>query len=620
MRLPSRVIAVSDFFEYKYLSGCDKSLHGAFSRADTVRFEIHGEAQSVIMEIHRDSEPDICIIFARESGGVFVRQLSMGKLCSSKDGGLFWYRYRIILNDGTAVLLGGESPRQLLPCDTAGDRQLLVYREDYHTPEWAQGCVIYHIFVDRFRRGGDYPLKSGAVAMDWDEDISEFAENPGDPVRNNTFYGGDLDGIREMLPYIASLGTEMIYLSPVFDSPSNHRYDTADYMRVDPMLGGDVALEKLCREAEDLGIRIILDGVFNHTGADSVYFNKFGKYDTVGAYQSKKSPYYPWYTFRRYPDDYECWWGVDIMPRVDSENPSWRRFIFGDGGVIRKYMRMGVGGWRLDVCDELSDTFLDELSSAVAEEDPRGLVLGEVWEDATNKIAYGKRRKYLRGGQLHSVMNYPFREAVLDFVKCGDFEKFRSITEGIFRRYPEESVHCAMNMLGTHDTVRAITALAGESGEGKSGSELKVMRLSKSDRELGRRMAVFAFGIMCALPGAVSVFYGDETGMEGYRDPFCRRPYPWGNEDHQMIGEFAKLGQMKRDCDVLRRGEFEIISANAEHIEFHRYIGDRRVICHFCRGESATVEIPEGFRVLYGEADGNTVRLERYGMVFLANW
>lgn len=610
---------VSKFFEYKYLSGCDKSLHGAFSRADEVRFEIHGDAQSVIMEIHRDSEPDICIVFAEEDTGLFVRRLSMNKLCPYKDGGLFWYRYRIILNDGTAVLLGGESPRKLLPCDRAGDRQLLVYREIYRAPEWAKGCVIYHIFVDRFRKSGKYPVKSDAVAMDWDDDISEFAEDPGDPVKNNTFYGGDLDGITEKLPYIASLGTEMIYLSPVFDSPSNHRYDTADYMRVDPMLGGDVALKKLCREAKNSGIRIILDGVFNHTGADSVYFNKYGKYDTVGAYQSKRSRYYPWYSFRRFPDDYECWWGVDIMPRVNSEDPSWRKFILGDGGVIRKYMRMGVRGWRLDVCDELSDTFLDELSSTVAEEDPEGLVLGEVWEDATNKVAYGKRRKYLRGGQLHSVMNYPFREAALDYVRYGDYEKFRNITEGIFRRYPEDSVYCAMNMLGTHDTVRAITALAGDSGEGKGGSKLKVMRLSKSEREAGRLMAVFAFGIMCALPGAVSIFYGDETGMEGYRDPFCRRPYPWGNEDRQMIGEFARLGQIKRGCDVLRTGEFEILSADAEHLEIHRYIGDRRMICHFCRGESMEIKIPEGYRVLYGESDGDTVRLGRFGMVFLAN-
>ncbi len=613
---------MNGFYEYKYLlsTGEDRSLHGAFGRDDTVRFEVRGNADSVVMEIHRDTEADICIVFTKADEGVFSREISMKMLCHDTDGGLFWYRYRIRMTDGTAVVLGGEEPRKLLPCDREGDRQLLVYEADHATPDWAKGCVIYHIFVDRFRKSGHYPPRAGAVPVEWECDIPEYGEVPGDPVKNNTFYGGDLDGISEKLPYISSLGVGMIYLSPVFVSPSNHRYDTSDYMRVDPMLGGDAALERLCAEAKKYGIRVILDGVFNHTGADSVYFNKFGKYDSVGAYQSEDSPYYEWYNFRKFPDDYECWWGVDIMPRVDSENKSWRDFILGDGGVIRKYMRMGVGGWRLDVCDELSDIFLNELYSAVSEEDPHGIVIGEVWEDATNKTAYGKRRRYLRGGQLHSVMNYPFRDAVLGYVRDGDHEKFRRITEGIFRRYPEQSVHCAMNMLGTHDTVRAITALAGESGEGVSGSSLRERRLTEDERKTGKKMAVFAFGIMCALPGAVSIFYGDETGLEGYRDPFCRRPYPWGNEDTEMIEGFARFGQLKKDCDVLRQGEFEIAEITADRLEVHRYIGDKRVICHFCRGKSAAVEIPEGYRVIFGEADGSTVRLGQYDSVFLGNW
>jgi len=606
---------MSTFTEHKYLmpSMKDRSLHGAFGRDDTVKFELHGDAESVVMEIHRDTEEDICIVFSKENESVFSREIPMKMLCHNVNHGLFWYRYKIITVDGNALYLGGESPRDLSPVKDCGDRQLLVYRDNYSTPDWAKGCVIYHIFVDRFRKGGKYPIRAGAVPVEWDSEIQEFAEVPGDPVKNNTFYGGDLDGVIEKLPYISSLGTEMIYLSPVFVSPSNHRYDTADYMRVDPMLGGDSALERLCTEAKKFGIRIILDGVFNHTGADSIYFNKFGKYDSVGAYQSETSPYSEWYSFRHFPDDYECWWGVDIMPRVDSENPSWRRFIMGDSGVICKYMRMGVSGWRLDVCDELSDTFLDEFSSTVDEQDRDGLVMGEVWEDATNKIAYGKRRRYLTGTQLHSVMNYPFRDAVIGYVRDGDHDKFKRMTEGIFRRYPEDAMHCSMNMQGTHDTLRAITALAGESGEGLGGRMLRDARLTDAELAEGKKMAVFSFGILCALPGAVSIYYGDETGMEGYRDPFCRRPYPWGNEDPEMIEGFARLGQLKKECDVLRRGEFEIFSADAEHLEIHRYIEDKRMICHFCRGESAVIEIPEGYRVLLGESG----TIGKWKMVFL---
>ncbi|MBE6708770.1 MAG: glycoside hydrolase family 13 protein [Ruminococcaceae bacterium] len=606
------------FKEYKYLLPLmtDRSLHGAFSRDDTIRFEVCGKAESVVMEIHRDAENDICIVFSNDGNGVFSRDISMKMLCHDTDDGLFWYRYRISASDGTTDAFGGESPRELIPCSEGGDRQLLVYRNDLSVPEKLMGCVIYHIFTDRFKKSGNYPLRADAVPVEWGSDVPEFGESPGDPVKNNTFYGGDLDGITEKLPYISSLGTEMIYLSPVFTSPSNHRYDTADYMRTDPMLGGDAALERLCNEAEKYGISVILDGVFNHTGADSVYFNKFSKYDSAGAYESKASPYFSWYNFKSFPDCYECWWGVDIMPRVDSNNPSWQEFIMGEDGVISKYMKMGVKGWRLDVCDELTDGFLDNFRKSAKAKYPDTAIIGEVWEDASSKISYGSRRRYLRGGQLDSVMNYPFREAVLEYVRHGDHAKFKSITEGIFRRYPEDIMHCTMNMLGTHDTVRAITALAGESGDGIPGNRLKDMRLSENDHTKGKRMAAFAFGIMCALPGAVSIYYGDETGMEGYRDPFCRRPYPWGDEDTDMIAGFSALGQLKKGCDVLRRGEFEIADITSDYLEIHRYISEKRMICRFCRTGSAKTDIPEGYNILLGDNDSST----EWSMIFMGNF
>lgn len=610
---------MNDILEKKFLgSGEDRSLHGAFRSHDTVRFELHGDVKDAVMELHRDGEPDTYIGFERDDRGILSHELSMSALCRGDGDGLFWYRYRLTSADGDTLFLGGEAPRVLLPCSEYGDRQLLIYRHDYSTPKWLHGCVIYHIFVDRFKKGGKYPLKAGSVPVAWDSDIPEYAEHQGDIVKNNRFYGGDLDGITQMLPYIASLGAELIYLSPIFEARSNHRYDTGDYGHVDSMLGGDDALEKLCRKAAEYGIGIMLDGVFNHTGDDSVYFNKYGSYPSLGAYQSRDSTYAEWYSFRRFPDDYECWWGIKTLPRVDSANVSWRSFILGGNGILRKYIETGVKGWRLDVCDELSDVFLDELRIRVKQEGDIA-VIGEVWEDATNKTAYGKRRRYLRGTQLDSVMNYPFREAVLDYVRYGDFRKFRNITEGIFRRYPDCSVHCAMNVLGTHDTVRAITALAGESGEGKHGSELAAARLSDNERSEGEKATVFAFALMYALPGAVSVFYGDETGLEGYSDPFCRRPYPWGRENFEMIERFRRIGRLKRDTEALRFGEYELREATEQLLEIHRYVGDQRVIAHFNRGDTVCVNIPDGFRPILGDADECSAKLPKYGVLFLSD-
>lgn len=617
-RIGRRRKGMRDITEKKYLSsGEDRSLHGAFGSRDIVRFELYGDMTDAVMELHRDGEGDIYIALVQSGDGVFSREVSMSELCGEGGDGLFWYRYRLTFSDGGTMFMGGEAPLVLLPCSEAGDRQLLIYRDGYTTPKWLHGCVIYHIFVDRFKKGGSYPPRAGTESVEWDSDIPEYGEIRGESVQNRYFYGGDLDGITQMLPYIASLGTQLIYLSPVFEARSNHRYDTGDYGHVDAMLGGDGALERLCRSAAEHEIGIMLDGVFNHTGDDSVYFNKYGSYPSLGAYQSEDSPYAPWYTFSRFPDVYECWWGIDTLPRVVSENASWRRFILGRDGILRKYLKMGVMGWRLDVCDELSDVFLDELRSC-AKKAGDIAVLGEVWEDASHKTAYGKRRRYLRGSQLDSVMNYPFREAVLDYVRYGDFQKFRSITEGIFRRYPECSVHCAMNVLGTHDTARVITSLAGVPEEGKCGSELAHARLSADERSEGEAATVFAFALMCALPGAVSIFYGDEVGLEGYSDPFCRRPFPWGSENSEMTERFGELGRLKRDMAELRYGEYELRTATEQMLEIHRYVGERRTVAYFNRGDTLQIDIPEGYRAVFGDAGEGTAILPRYGALFLS--
>jgi glycosidase len=305
------------------------------------------------------------------------------------------------------------------------------------------------------------------------------------------------------------------------------------------MFGTDADMKTLCREAEKRGIAILCDGVFNHTGSDSVYFNREGHYPTVGAYQSERSPWAHWYRFRAFPDDYECWWGVKTLPRVDSADPSYRRFI--SGRVVDKWMDAGIAGWRLDVADELSDELLDRIKAAAEAEKPGSIIIGEVWEDASNKIAYGVRRRYFSSRQLDSVMNYPIKAAAIDYVKNGDAESFARVFGTIKSHYPDHVIPYLMNFLGTHDTERILTVLGADPAGDLPGSVLAVKRMSDKQYAEAKKKFYLSFSLLCFLPGTVSVYYGDEAGMQGYRDPFNRMPYPWGREDKAMIKKVSTL-------------------------------------------------------------------------------
>ena len=465
----------------------DMSLFGAFPNGGFVRFELNIKSdnppKSASMEIHADgwnagydvrrSFP----LFLEEMRGadgeyVFVIDINFDMLLKDwdlSDSGLFYYHYSVDFG-GESVELGGENPTVLSEIyNFVGERQLLVYRDDYSTSKKFRDGIIYHVFVDRFKRSGRCDLKDGAILNDdWDNGIPQFAEYPGAHLENNMFFGGDLWGVIEKLDYIAKLGTKTIYLSPVFDAYSNHKYDGGDYLTVDSMFGGDEALSELCNAARMRGIEIILDGVFNHTGDNSVYFNKYGTYNSVGAYQSDESLYRSWYNFGGTRDEYDSWWGIKILPRVNSSHPDFQNFI--SNQVVEKWMNLGVSGWRLDVADELAESFLVRFREAVKAKNPDGVIIGEVWEDATDKVAYGTRRAYLCGAELDSVMNYPLRSAIIEYVKWGNCEFLRHCTEGTYRRYPKCSSDNLMNFLGTHDTERIITILGGESSHGKSNT------------------------------------------------------------------------------------------------------------------------------------------------------
>lgn len=460
------------------------------------------------------------------------------------------------------------------------DWQLTIYDKDFHTPEWLRGGIIYQIFPDRF-------ASSGTKKQNVPSDRVLRTDRDGDPywiptaegkVLNNDYFGGDLNGIEQKLGYLKSLGVTCIYLNPIFEAQSNHRYDTANYERIDSMLGTEKDFKSLCESAKKLGIRIMLDGVFSHTGDDSRYFNRYSRYDSLGAYQSKESPYYGWYKFNKWPDDYESWWGIEILPEVNEDNSDFIEYITGKNGIARKWLKLGASGWRLDVADELPDEFLDEFRKAVKEEKADGLVLGEVWEDASNKSSYGKLRRYLLGKQLDSVMNYPFAGAVIDFIRDANAELFASRVMSIVENYPKEVLDVLMNHLSTHDTMRAITALAGENCAYRDRKWQSTHSLDEREYHYGMKLLMAASAMQFALPGVPAIYYGDEAGMQGYKDPFNRRCYPWGKENGELVEWYKKLGKIRNENRVFKDGRFEILSAVAGCVAFSRKNDDEAIL------------------------------------------
>lgn len=442
------------------------------------------------------------------------------------------------------------------------DWQLSVYKKDFITPDWLKGGMFYQIFPDRFYYSGE---KKNNVPEDRILRHDTFGEPEWHPtsqgkVLNNDYFCGDLKGIEEKLDYIESLGVTCIYLNPIFEAQSNHRYDTANYEKIDPLLGTEKDLRSLCENAEKRGISIILDGVFSHTGDDSIYFNKYGRYDCVGAYQSKQSPYFKWYKFSDYPNKYDSWWGISILPEVIEDSPEFLDYITGENGIARRWLRAGVRGWRLDVADELPDGFLDRFRSAVKAENNEALVLGEVWEDASNKFSYGHRRHYFQGDELDSVMNYPFAEAIITYVRTGKVEGFSDKIMTILENYPKCVVDVLMNHIGTHDTMRAITALVGESCDYKDRQWQSTHFLSDAQYKKGVKLMKIAAVIQFTLPGVPCLYYGDEAGMQGYKDPFNRFCYPWGKENTELLEFYKKLGRVRKENSCFINGEYQVIS------------------------------------------------------------
>lgn len=448
--------------------------------------------------------------------------------------------------------------------------QLTLSRFSHEEPAWLYGGVIYHVFVDRFFRAGNAPPSRGTfINPDWENGIPQYPPYPGAPLANNMFFGGDLDGVTEKLSYIASLGTRAIYLSPIFRAASNHKYDTGDYACVDEAFGGERALKRLIAEADKYGIRIILDGVFNHTGADSIYFNRYGNYESIGAYQSKDSPYADWYTFKNFPSEYDAWWGIEILPRLNLKNSACRAYFVGNDGIVSKYASMGIGGMRLDVADELESDFIASIKERLAEKRADAVLYGEVWEDASNKIAYSRRCKYYLGDELDGVMNYPLRTGILRYLREKDPSALAYYFGEVLPNMPKRAADAAMNLLGTHDTLRVLTALGGETPEGKNNDTLSALRMSKTDRRKALSMLKAAYLIAATVPGIPAVYYGDEVGVEGYSDPFNRTPFPWHSIEQELLRHYRRMGEIRKDS-LYKDGEFRLLSLTDSFLAFSR--------------------------------------------------
>ena len=510
---------------------------------------------------------------------------------------VYFYGFELDLALGTGWLVRRPDGTAAYSCEASSPLwQLTCTAAGFATPDWLAGGILYQIFPDRFASSGT--AKEGVPTdrvchASWSE-APEWRPDALGKVKNNDYFGGDLRGIAQKLDYLAALGVTCLYLNPIFEAHSNHRYDTADYSRVDPMLGDEEDLRSLTAAAAERGIRVLLDGVFSHTGADSVYFNREGRYPTVGAYNSPASPYASWYRFRAWPREYGCWWGFDTLPEVEELSPAFMEYINGESGIVAKWLGAGAAGWRLDVADELPDGFLDALRARVKATAPDALVLGEVWEDASNKESYGHRRRYLLGRQLDSVMNYPFRDAILGFLR-GDSDRaaFFNTVFSIVENYPPQVLRLLMNHIGTHDTERALTVLGGEAANGRGRRWQAERQLSAQERETGLRRLRLATLLQFALPGVPCVYYGDEAGLEGYRDPFNRGTYPWGREDEALVAWYRQLGACRRGCAALAEGDINALPTGEDVVCFTRTGAGETLLCAVNRAETEhTVPLP----------------------------
>lgn len=557
---------------------------GAVKTGETVRLAIEvSDADTVTgVRLRLWIDDKESFLDMEKSGGGLTGEFYYTELNVPDSPCLVWYYFVISTKNGdiyysnNSGMYGGVG--EMTENATGRSYQITVYDRGFKTPAWFKNSVMYQIFPDRFcpdRKFYEIPRKrcEYTIHEDWYEPLSHNMHPFENGPACNDFYGGSLKGIASKLGYLKELGISTIYLNPIFEAYSNHRYDTGDYSKIDPILGTEEDFAELCRAAAENGIGIILDGVFSHTGSDSVYFNKYGNYgENTGAYRDVNSPYRSWYKWMA-DGGYESWWGCSNLPNVNETEPTYiDRILRSDDAIIKKWLRLGALGWRLDVADELPDSFIKTLRENVKSENPDAVIIGEVWEDASNKVSYGEKREYLFGGELDSVMNYPFKDGVIDFlmghIKAAELgERMLSLMEN----YPKEAMYAAMNIVGTHDTARIKTVLGGQfSHDGMSEAEKQSLRLPPHAETVAIERVRLAAFMQMTFVGVPCIYYGDEIGMQGLGDPYNRMPYTWRCVDCETLDFYKRLTRLRNDNPCLRTGAFIQLFADGDVYAYAR--------------------------------------------------
>ena len=534
------------------------------------------------------------------------------KLNAPKKPGVMWYNFRISVTGGLYYIGAKDGVNRSGECeltdDIPHDFRVTVYEPSFTTPEAFKGEIAYQIFPDRFAIGA-YPHLSSALAYHrsmgrrisekaWNEEVDYRARLGERFYSPSDYYFGNLRGIRDRIPYLKTLGVTVLYLNPIFESPFNHRYSISDYMRIDPLLGSEDDFQELCASLHRAGIKLILDGVFSHTGDDSRYFDRKGIYGS-GAYGSPASPYRDWYDFSpRYKHGFRCWWDFETLPEVNELTPSYMDFI---AKVMEKWIRLGADGWRLDVADELPDEFIKFLRTRLKAIDPEALLIGEVWEDASLKTdCFGRRREYVNGLELDGVMDYPFMKAVCDFlVNKLDSAAVLSALASQLEGYPSEFMRSQLGFLGSHDTFRVLSVLSGAPLELTREEQAKWTPSHKA-KELGKKRLMAASALQFSMPFTPCVYYGDEAGLEGLADPFCRKPYPWGHEDEELLAHYRRLAAIRSGNPVFKNGKTAFAAHGKDVFCIARMDENEEFLTVVNRGEEAEIKLsPKEFE---GEA------------------
>ncbi len=589
----------------------------------------------------------------------------------------FWYRFivsdgtnTVYYGDNTAALDGGLGKTTDKPVDQG--YALMFYDPAFTSPQWARSAFMYQIFPDRFRNGrdnnnpqtGDRRYDDPVLRLPWDTLPEGYCRNYSDAATNcpwrfdttppnehptkewprgRDYMGGDLKGVDQQLEYLQALGVTAIYFNPIFDAGSNHSYDTQNYYKIDPYFGTQKDWDNLVKRANRLGIRIILDGVFNHVSSDSPFFDRYGHYTELGACESAASPYRSWFRFRPPTGDepavcapstpdgndtyYDGWFGFDSIPVLNKSNPAVQAYFLSQPNNVTKYwLDRGAAAWRMDVMGDASfpNGYWEQFRATTKQAKADALIIGELWQKDSTLL------RYLRGDRADTTMNYRLRDATLGLLAPGGFDskgfgdsgrtiapsEFAARLESIREDYPDAAYYSLMNLMDSHDTERLLWTLT-PGAETRAEKEQNAANVAS-----GKQRMRLASLIQFTVPGAPTVYYGDEVGMTGDDDPDDRRTYPWedlgGTTDKAMFQHYQTLAKLRRDNPVLIDGDFRVLLADdkAGAVAYGRKTDKQAVIVALNRSnQSQTVTIPvsgyapngTAFNAAYrvGSASGN---------------